>query len=66
MFVIGGAQLYVAVMPDVDRVHLTRVHADVDGDTSLPDGWLDGFSLVETVPGDPADALPYSHERWER
>ena len=66
VFVIGGAQLYAACMPDVDRVHLTRVHADVEGDTSLPAGWLDGFRLVETVPGPAGAALPFSHERWER
>lgn len=66
VFVIGGAQLYAAAMPHVDRVHLTRIHADIAGDTSLPDGWLDGFRLVETVPGVPGAALPYSHERHER
>lgn len=66
VFVIGGAQLYAATMRLVDRVHLTRIHADVDGDTSLPGGWLDGFRLVETVPGVVGAALPYDHERWER
>ena len=66
VFVIGGAQLYAACLPHVDRVHLTRVHADVEGDTSLPAGWLGGFRLVETVPGAPDATLPFSHERWER
>ena len=66
VFVIGGAQLYDACMPLVDRVHLTRVHADVDGDTWLPGGWLDGFHLAETLPGAPGAALEHSHERWER
>ena len=34
-FVIGGAALYAAALPLADRFHLTRVHAIVDGDTSL-------------------------------
>ena len=34
-FVIGGAGLYAAALPHAQRFHLTRVHAEVDGDTSL-------------------------------
>ena len=34
-FVIGGAALYAAAMPVATRFHLTRVHAEVDGDTVL-------------------------------
>jgi dihydrofolate reductase len=35
--VIGGAQLYETTMPITGRVHLTLVHADVEGDTFLPE-----------------------------
>lgn len=66
VFLIGGAQLYAACLPHVDRVHLTRVHADVEGDTSLPAGWLDGFRLTESVSGAAGASLPFSHEQWER
>ncbi|MEC7080368.1 MAG: dihydrofolate reductase, partial [Pseudomonadota bacterium] len=34
-FVIGGAALYAAAMPVASRFHLTRVHAEVEGDTVL-------------------------------
>ena len=34
-FLIGGAALYAAAMPMADRFHLTRVHAEVEGDTAL-------------------------------
>ncbi len=34
-FVIGGAGLYAAALPHAQRFHLTRVHADVEGDTYL-------------------------------
>lgn len=36
-FVIGGATLYEAALPVADRFHLTRVHAEVEGDTYLAD-----------------------------
>ncbi len=46
VFVIGGASVYEQMLPRVDRVYLTRVHRDVDGDTVMPPGWLDGFTLT--------------------
>jgi dihydrofolate reductase len=36
VFVIGGAQLYDQLLGDADRLLLTEVWADVDGDTRLP------------------------------
>lgn len=35
--VIGGAQIYQAVLPLTDRIYLTRVHASPEGDTFFPD-----------------------------
>lgn len=34
-FVIGGAGLYKIALPLAQRFHLTRVHANVEGDTKL-------------------------------
>ena len=34
-FVIGGAALYATAMPIADRFHLTRVYAEVVGDTVI-------------------------------
>jgi dihydrofolate reductase len=36
IFVIGGAQLYADALPRADRLLLTEIHADFDGDTFLP------------------------------
>lgn len=44
VFVCGGASVYRQTLPEVTRVHLTRVHREVPGDTSMPEGWLDGFT----------------------
>ena len=35
-FVIGGATLYEAALPQADRVYLTAIKAVVDGDTFFP------------------------------
>ncbi len=46
VFVIGGAEIFAATLPEVDRVYLTRVAGCVDGDTAMPAGWLDPFHQV--------------------
>jgi dihydrofolate reductase len=34
--VIGGAELYAAALPIADRIYLTVVDADIEGDTLMP------------------------------
>jgi dihydrofolate reductase len=63
VFVIGGAQIYAALLPAVDRVHLTRVHARTAGDTAMPPGWLSPFALVADEP-DPQGR--FSFRTYER
>jgi dihydrofolate reductase len=37
LVVAGGAQIYALAMPQAARIYLTRIHAQIDGDTRLPD-----------------------------
>ena len=36
LFVAGGASIYAVTLTQCDRVYLTRVHAEVDGDVLFP------------------------------
>lgn len=45
--VIGGAEIFLALLPYADRIYLTRVHAAPPGDTYLPD--LDAAIWRETA-----------------
>ena len=36
VFVIGGAQIYALALPRADRLYLTEVDAEVEGDVRLP------------------------------
>jgi dihydrofolate reductase len=36
VFIIGGAQLYAATLALADRLQITEIHADFDGDTHFP------------------------------
>jgi dihydrofolate reductase len=35
--VIGGAEIYALVLPKADRIELTEVHLDVEGDAWFPE-----------------------------
>ena len=57
--VIGGAAVFALFEPLADRVELTEVHAEPDGDTTVPPfaGWReaareehDGYSFVTLLP----------------
>ena len=39
--VIGGAQIYAQLLPRADRIELTEVHAEPEGDATVPafEGW---------------------------
>ena len=37
IFVIGGAELYAQALPHADRIYLTVVDADIEGDTWMPE-----------------------------
>src|SRR5437764_1758769 len=48
LFVIGGAQVYEAFLPHIDRWVVTEVPLSVDGaDTFMPSDFLEGFELYE-------------------
>jgi dihydrofolate reductase len=47
VFVVGGAEIYREALPRADRLELTIVHAEVDGDTWFPEIDLAEWTLVE-------------------
>jgi dihydrofolate reductase len=47
VFIAGGADIYAAALPLVDRLYLTIVHAEVEGDTFFPECDLAAWRLVE-------------------
>ncbi len=64
--VIGGGNIYEQAMPLADRIYLTEIHADFDGDTYFPvlgDNWRE----VSRTPGTPPEGGPaYDFVVYER
>lgn len=51
LFVIGGAQIYEAFLPHIDKWIITEVPLTVSGaDAFMPKGYLEGFKVVESKP----------------
>jgi dihydrofolate reductase len=68
LMVIGGAELYRQALPLARTIHLTRVHARVDGDTAFP-AWREADfrqTAVVTHPADARHAHAYSFVTLER
>ncbi len=45
--VIGGAEVYRLTLPRAERIYLTRVHADIDGDVFFPEFDLSAWRELE-------------------
>lgn len=50
--IIGGAEIYRSALPLVDRVYLTQVDVDAEGDAYFPALSETQWQLVSAVPGD--------------
>ncbi len=47
LFVVGGAEIYRLALPSTDRLYLTRVHAEIEGDTFFPEIDEDEWQVVD-------------------
>lgn len=68
VFVIGGAQLYADALAKADRLYVTRVVADIEGDTFFPPFDAAQWRIVESVAGavDEKNSLPHRFERLDK
>lgn len=60
LVVIGGGQLYKQLLPQADRLYLTQINLDVDGDTFFPVWEENEWQKTETQPSISADGLEYN------
>lgn len=56
IFITGGGEIYKQTLPIVDRMYITLIHRDYEGDTKFPDfDWKDWAVISEDHrEGDPA------------
>ena len=68
-FIAGGAEIYSVALHRADRMYLTRVHAEVQGDTVFPD--FDDVSEWKLTDAEHCDAnekdeFPFSFLTYDR
>ena len=66
--IIGGGEIYRQSLPRATHITLTRVHAQVEGDTTFPDFDRTEWRLdrSEHHPADPRHAHAFTIEWWSR
>jgi len=61
VFVVGGAELYRDALKRADRLYLTRVHADVPGDSCFPEIHWNDWQRIEREEHAADDQNDYSY-----
>ena len=68
IFVIGGAQIYAEALKVADRLYITRVEHDYEGDTSFPEFDLSAWRLVAEERHERGEEYeyPFSFQTFDR
>ena len=61
LMIIGGDQIYQSALSSVDRIYLTEVHAEVEGDAYFPVFDRDGWDIVVCKDSVAEGANPYDY-----
>lgn len=62
VFIIGGANVYKQFLEEAERLYITEIACDIDGDTYFPDWDRQSFTLISAQEGvlDEKNTLPHT------
>jgi len=68
LFVIGGEAIYALALPRADCLHLTRIHAQIEGQVYFPEYDESAWTLAKTEHHEADERHPHSFtfEDWVR
>jgi dihydrofolate reductase len=68
IFIIGGGEIYKQSLAMANRIYLTRVHTQIDGDTFFPELKEAEWKMVAATEckADEKNAFDHTIEIWER
>jgi dihydrofolate reductase len=61
VFVAGGAQIYQQMFPRADRLYLTSIHEEFEGDTDFPEFEESDWQLISDEGYEPDEKNPYAY-----
>ena len=62
VMVIGGGQVYLDFLPRAERIYMTRVRAEIEGDTHFPEIDASDWQMVSSVHHDADEKHAYAFE----
>lgn len=68
IFIIGGGEIFKTVLPDANRIYITRIHHSFEGDAYFPVINQDEWHLVKRhdCVADEKNANAHSFQVWEK
>lgn len=68
VFIVGGGKVYAAALPMADKIVLTRVHTNVEGDAFFPAFSTREWRLFSNTdfPADEKHQYAYSFQVWQK
>lgn len=68
IFIIGGGEIFQAAMPSADRIYLTLIHQNFEGDAFFPEIDPEQWKLTSNRDCEANEKNPYAHsfQVWER
>ncbi|MBS4173195.1 dihydrofolate reductase [Bacillus sp. FJAT-49736] len=62
IFITGGAEIFGLFMEEVDRLYITKIHEDFEGDTYFPPMDWSEWKLISNEKGIKNEENPYDYE----
>jgi len=68
LMVIGGGEIYKQALPQADKIYLTRIHSEIDGDVFFPKIDADKWEMTEEYfhPSDDKHKYGFTFQTFER
>lgn len=66
VFIMGGGQIYRQALPLAQKIYLTKVHKEFEGDTFFPEISPEQWRIVAQQPAIATDGLKYTFIDFER
>ena len=68
VFIIGGGNIYQQILPLIDRLYLTHIDAELQGDTYFPDYLPEQWQVIyqQDHQADEKNSYPYQFEILQR
>lgn len=61
-FIIGGATIYKLMLPKVDKLYITKINQEFDGDVYFPEINEETWKITQRVKGKKDEKNPYDYE----